>query len=50
MIVTNTVDAVWGANMTQVKTLDGQAYAFIAVDQCSSELVGHYAYVSATPQ
>ena len=48
MIVTKRVDTVWGTDMTQIKTLEGPAYVFVAVDHCSSELVGHHASLSAT--
>ena len=47
-IVTDRVDAMWGTDMTEVKTLEGRAYVFVAVDHCSSELVGHHASLSAT--
>ena len=39
---------MWGTDMTEVKTLEGRAYVFVAVDHCSSELVGHHASLSAT--
>ena len=41
--VTDRVDTMWGTDMTEVKTLEGRAYVFVAVDHCSSELVGHHA-------
>ena len=47
-IVTDRVDTMWGTDMTEVKTLEGRAYVFVAVDHCSSELVGHHASLSAT--
>ena len=47
-IVTDRVDTMWGTDMTEVKTLEGRAYVFVAVDHCSSELVGHHASFSAT--
>ena len=47
-IVTYRVDTMWGTDMTQVKTPEGHAYVFVAVDHCSSELVCHHAFFSAT--
>ena len=39
--MTDRVDQMWGTDMTQtVTTGEGRAYVFIAVDQCSGELVG----------
>ena len=48
-IVTERVDVVWGADMTQTVTTDqGRAYVFIAVDHCSGELIGTHASHQAT--
>ena len=47
-IVTGRVDTMWGTDMTQVKTLEVRTYVFVAVDHCSSEIVGHHASFSAT--
>lgn len=47
-IVTERVDEVWGADMTQtVTTREGRAYVFIAVDHCSGEFIGTHASLSA---
>lgn len=48
-IVTETVDQVWGTDMTQTfTTAQGRAYVFIAVDHCSGEFVGTHASSSAS--
>ena len=48
-IVTERVDEVWGTDMTQtVTTYQGRAYVFIAVDQCSGELIGTHSSHQAT--
>lgn len=46
-IMTDMMDTVRGAYMTQVKILERRAYVFITVD-CSSEFVGQHASFSAT--
>ena len=48
-IMTDSVDQMWGTDMTQtVTTGEGRAYVFIAVDHCSGELVGTHASSSAS--
>lgn len=47
-ITTDSVDEMWGTDMTSVATGEGQAAVFIAVDHCSAECVGIHASASAT--
>ena len=48
-IVTERVDQVWGADMTETVTIaNGRAYVFIAVDHCSGEFVGTHAASGAS--
>src|SRR5512147_2191985 len=43
-ITTETVDVMWGTDMTQSVTLaEGLAHVFVAVDHCNSECVGIHA-------
>ena len=43
-IMTDRVDQMWGTDMTQmITTGEGRAYVFIAVDQCSGELIRTHA-------
>lgn len=43
-IVTDTVDTMWGTDMTETVTVaDGRARVFVAVDHANSELVGVHA-------
>ena len=47
-ITTETVDVLWGTDMTQTVTLaEGIAHVFVAVDHCNSECVGIHADKSA---
>ena len=47
-IVTNTVNEMWGTDMTQtVTTGEGSAYVFVAVEHANSEIVGIHAARSA---
>jgi transposase InsO family protein len=46
-IVTETVDSMWGTDLTSVMTGDGQAAVFVAVDHCSAECIGLHAARSA---
>ena len=47
-ITTETVNVLWGTDMTQTVTLaDGVAHVFVAVDHCNSECVGIHADKSA---
>ena len=47
-ITTETVDVMWGTDMTQSVTLaEGVAHVFVAVDHCNSECVGIHADKSA---
>ena len=47
-ITTETVNVMWGTDMTQTVTLtEGVAYVFVAVDHCNSECVGIHANGSA---
>ena len=47
-IVPDTVDTMWGTDLTSVFTGEGQAAVFIAVDHCSAECVGIHAHARAT--
>src|SRR5207248_6077578 len=42
-IIPDTVDTMWGTDLTTTITGEGQATVFIAVDHCSTECVGIYA-------
>ena len=44
----DTVDAMWGADLTAAWTGEGPAAVFIAVDHCSAECVGIHAAARAT--
>jgi putative transposase len=47
-IIPETVDAMWGADLTTVVTGEGQAAVFVAVDHCSAECVGTHAALRVT--
>ncbi len=47
-IIPETVDAMWGTDLTTSITGEGQAAVFIAVDHCSAECVGIHAAARAT--
>jgi putative transposase len=47
-IIPETVDTMWGTDLTTTITGEGQAAVFIAVDHCSVECVGIHAAPSAT--
>src|SRR5947208_9744679 len=47
-IIPDTVDAMWGTDLTTTITGEGQATVFIAVDHCSAECVGIHAHPQAT--
>ncbi len=47
-IIPETVDAMWGTDLTTTMTGEGQAAVFIAVDHCSAECVGIHAAARAT--
>jgi len=47
-IIPDTVDAMWGTDLTTTITGEGQATVFIAVDHCSAECVGIHAHRQAT--
>jgi putative transposase len=47
-IIPETVDAMWGTDLTATFTGEGQAAVFIAVDHCSAECVGIHAHTRAT--
>jgi putative transposase len=47
-IIPETVDAMWGTDLTATFTGEGQAAVFIAVDHCSAECVGIHAHARAT--
>lgn len=47
-IIPDTVDAMWGTDLTTTMTGEGQAAVFVAVDHCSAECVGIHAHPQAT--
>ena len=46
-IITETVDVMWGTDLTTTITGEGPAAVFIAVDHCSAECVGIHAHARA---
>jgi putative transposase len=47
-IIPDTVDAMWGTDLTTTITGEGQAAVFVALDHCSAECVGIHAHPRAT--
>jgi transposase InsO family protein len=47
-IIPETVDAMWGTDLTTTWTGEGQAAVFVAIDHCSAECVGIHAALRAT--
>ena len=47
-IVPETIDTMWGTDLTATFTGEGPAAVFIAVDHCSAECVGIHAHARAT--
>lgn len=47
-IIPDTVDAMWGTDLTTTITGEGQAAVFVALDHCSAECVGLHAHARAT--
>ena len=47
-ILPETVDTMWGTDLTTTYTGEGSAAVFIAVDHCSAECVGIHAHARAT--
>src|SRR5215218_6252605 len=47
-IIPDTVDAMWGTDLTATWTEEGPAAVFIAVDHCSAACVGIHAAARAT--
>ena len=47
-IVPDTIDTMWGTDLTTTITGEGQAAVFVAVDHCSAECVGIHAHARAT--
>jgi len=47
-IIPETVDTIWGTNLTTTITGEGQAAVFIAIDHCSTECIGIHAAPRAT--
>jgi putative transposase len=47
-IIPDTVDAMWGTDLTTTITGEGQAAVFVALDHCSAECVGIHADARAT--
>src|SRR5690242_5471104 len=48
IIVPDTIDTMWGTDLTATFTGEGPASVFIAVDHCSAECVGIHAHARAT--
>jgi transposase InsO family protein len=46
-IVPETVDTLWGTDLTTTRTGEGQAAVFVAIDHCSAECVGIHAALQA---
>jgi transposase InsO family protein len=46
-IIPETVDTMWGTDLTTTFTGEGQAGVFLAVDHCSAECVGIHAHARA---
>jgi putative transposase len=46
-IIPETVDAMWGTDLTTTWTGEGQAAVFVALDHCSAECVGIHAALQA---
>jgi putative transposase len=46
-IIPETVDTMWGTDLTAAFTSEGQAAVFIAVDHCSAECAGIHAHARA---
>jgi putative transposase len=46
-IIPETVDAMWGTDLTTTVTGEGQAAVFIAIDHCSADCVGIHAALRA---
>src|SRR6187549_3912948 len=47
-IIPDTVDTMWGTDLTTTITGEGQAAVFIAVDHCFAECVGIHTHARAT--
>jgi len=47
-IIPDTVDTMWGTDLTATWTGEGLAAVFIAIDHCSAECVGIHAHARAT--
>lgn len=47
-IIPETVDTMWGTDLTTTFTAEGLAAVFVAVDHCSAECVGIHAHARAT--
>jgi putative transposase len=47
-IVPETVDTLWGTDLTTTWTGEGQAAVFVAIDHCSADCVGLHAALRAT--
>jgi len=47
-IIPETVDVMWGTDLTTTVTGEGQAAVFVALDHCSAECVGIHAALRAT--
>ena len=47
-IIPDTVDMIWGTDLTTTITGEGQAAVFVAVNHCSAECVGIHAAPRAT--
>ena len=48
-IIPETIDTMWGTDLTTTVTGEGQAAVFVAVDHCSAECVGIHAAAARRP-
>src|SRR3712207_9071927 len=46
-IIPETVDTLWGTDLTTTWTGEGQAVVFVAIDHCSADCVGIHAALQA---
>jgi transposase InsO family protein len=46
-IIPETIDTLWGTDLTTTRTGEGQAAVFVALDHCSAECVGIHAALQA---
>src|SRR4051794_1326828 len=47
-IIPDTVDTMWGTDLSTAYTGEGPAAVFVAIDHCAAECIGIYAHARAT--